>query len=58
MQAARFAVEKIKEGCTPQKDSAIEEYDAAVSSLNTVEVFIRHHHGVEYHREEILPLKG
>ena len=58
VQEARFAVERIKEGCSPQKDEAVEEYEKAMASLNTAEVLIRFNCGVEYVREEILPLKG
>lgn len=54
---ARKAVEKIKEGCTPQKDAAIAEYDALIADMLTVEVAIRRTYGVEYIREEILPMK-
>lgn len=54
---ARKVVEKIKEGCTPQKDAAIAEYDALIADMLTVEGAIRRTYGVEYIREEILPMK-
>lgn len=54
----RFTVEKIKDGCTPQKDAAVAEYEKAVAGLNTTEVMIRHAYGVEYTRNEILSFKG
>lgn len=55
---ARMEVERIKEGCSPQKDAAVEEYETAMAALNTAEVTIRHACGVEYFRQEILPIKG
>lgn len=55
---ARKAVEHIKEGCTPQKDAAIDGYESAVANLITTEDLIRRTHGVEYIREEILPFNG
>lgn len=58
LRKARRVVENIKEGSTPQKDMAVDEYDHAVSSLNSIEDQIRRAIGVEYIREEILPLKG